>query len=358
MCIVACSTEKKTNNKKDKFTIIQPVIKDTTYFQDYIADIQAVQNVEIRARVQGFLEKIYVDEGSFVQAGQALFSISSQSYQQALLKAQAALKSAYAEVESAKVKLQNTKILVDKNVVAKAELDLAQANLNTALAKVDEANADVSQANLNLSLTTIKAPFDGIINRIPNKTGSLIEEGSLLTSISNTTEVFAYFNVSESEYLRLKREKENNRSKEVELVLANNEAYPHKGIIETVESEFDKNTGNIAFRARFENPEKLLKHGSSGKIRLSTVLKNAMLVPQKSTFEIQDKIYVYVVDKNNQVQMRSITPKARMPHLYVVSSGLSSEEKIIYEGIQQVKVGETILTEEKSFANFIAQANK
>jgi len=211
-------------------------------------------------------------------------------------------------------------------------------------AKVEEAIAHESFAKIQQSYTQIKAPFNGIVNRIPNKIGSLIEDGTLLTNISNNGEVFAYFDVSEKEYLNyMANFKENAyNSSHITLILANGEEHPFKGKIETTEGEIDQSTGNIAFRARFNNPEKILKHGASGKVRLLKNYKNALIIPQKATFEIQDRMYVYVLDNKNQVKIKAITSKQRMPHYYIVESGLDESDKIIYEGIQNIKDGVTV----------------
>jgi membrane fusion protein (multidrug efflux system) len=342
LALMSCSSEKENKTVIEKFSVISPYITDTVSTTEYVADIHSVQNVEIRARVRGYIEEIYVDEGKTVKAGQLLFSISNNGYKEALVRAQASLKSAVAEAKAAEVDLMNVKKLVERNVISKTELEMAQAKFDAANARIEEADSDEANAKLNLSFTKIKAPFDGIINRIPNKTGSLIDEGTLLTSISDNKEVFAYFSVSEREYLDINAQNSSEHKKQVDLLLANNEPYPLKGTIETVEGEFDKSTGNIAFRARFDNPQQLLKHGSSGKILLKKQLKNAMLIPQKSTFEIQDKLYVFVIDKKNVVRMKSIIPKCRLDYLFVVESGLSPNDKIIYEGIQQVKEGDKI----------------
>lgn len=339
----ACSSNKSDTTILEKFPVIHPMVSDTVYINEYVADIHSRQNVEIRSRVKGYIEKIYVDEGSSVQQGQLLFSISNKGFQQDLLRARASLSSAIAEAKSAEVNLENTKIIVEKKVVAKSELDIAQSRLDAANAKIKEAESDEANALLDLSFTEIKAPFDGIINRIPNKTGSLIDEGTLLTSISDNKEVLVYFKVSEREYLDLIFTRNSNKDTRVELLLANHQLYAHKGIIETVEGEFDKTTGNIAFRARFPNPNLVLKHGSSGKIRLKKELKNAMIIPQKSTFEVQEKTLVYVLDSNNVVQMRSIIPGLRLPNFYVIESGLSPNDRIIYEGLQRVKEGDKII---------------
>jgi RND family efflux transporter MFP subunit len=341
----ACTSNKEQNNTPEKFGVTSPILTDTSYISEYVADIHSIQNVEIRARIKGYIEAIHIDEGKYVKAGQLLFSISSKEYKEALVKAKAFLKSAVAEAKTAEVDMLNVKMLVEKNIVSKTELDLAQSKLDAANAKIEEAESDVANASLNLSFTEIRAPFDGILNRVPNKTGSLIDEGTLLTSISNNKEVYTYFNVSEKEYLDFIAKNSTNSKSEVVLLLANNKPHKYKGVVETVDGEFDKTTGNIAFRARFANPEGVLKHGSSGKVLLKNELKNAMIIPQKSTFEIQEKIYVFTVDKNNTVRMQCVVPKCRLPYLYVIESGLSATDRLIYDGIQKVKDGDVIIPE-------------
>jgi RND family efflux transporter MFP subunit len=351
----ACSFSGKNETKvRERFQVTYPVVLDTSYSTDYVSDIHSIKNVEIRARVKGYIEAIHIDEGKTVKKGQLLFSISNQEYKEDVLKANANLKNAIAEAKAAELDLFNVKKLVEKNVVSKTEMEMAQSKLDALNANVDEAKSHEVSAQLKLSFTEIRAPFDGVIDRIPNKAGSLIDEGTLLTTLSDNQEVFAYFNVSEKEYLDFAAgTREHSKKNDVTLILANNEEHSHKGNVETIEGEFDNVTGSIAFRARFPNPDKILKHGSSGKIRLVKNLKNVLVIPQKSTFEIQDQIYVFVVDENNKVQMRSIVPKLRIPHLYVLESGLSSKDRIIYEGIQDVKDGMIINAEVVPLKNII-----
>ncbi len=356
--ITACSTDKETNQVEEKFPVTNPIVMDTIYTNEYVADVHSVQNVEIRARVKGYIESIHIDEGKEVKAGQLLFSISNKEYKEALTKAKAALKNAIAEAKSAEVDLQSAKTLVDKNVVSKTQLEMAQAKSDAANANIESAKSEEATAALNLSFTEIRAPFDGVINRIPNKMGSLVDDGTLLTSISDNKEVFAYFNVSEKEYLQIISLEAQNDKKEVELILANGQLHKQKGVVETVDGEFDKTTGNIAFRARFSNPDGILKHGSSGKVRLKDELKNAIIIPQKSTFDIQEKTYVYTVDKNNTVQVKSVVPKIRLTNFYVIASGLSTTDHIIYEGVQRVKEGDKIIPEQISVKQILGQSTK
>lgn len=346
--LASCSSTGRTKEEAT-FQVISPLLKDTVFTNEYVADITALQNVELRARIKGYIEVVLVDEGQTVHKGQTLFSISKLGYKHNLLKAEAALSSVRADLKSAEIELENVQKLLDKKIVAPVEVEMQKSKVAAEKAQVAEAQSDEAQARLKLSYTEVKAPFDGVINRIPHRTGSLVEEGTLLTTISNNKEVYAYFNVSEKDYLDYAAAKNNGTSKDVALVLANGILYHYKGRIETTESEFDKSTGNIAFRAKFPNPDNLLKHGASGKVLVKTVLKNATLIPQKSTFDVQENIYVFVVDSDEKVHQRRVVLTARLPHLYVIQPTLSPEEKIVYEGTQKLRDGDEIIPEEISF---------
>lgn len=342
---LSCSSKNQpVEQAPDEIPVVKLATSDTTIYTGYVADIQAVQNVEIRAKLPGFLETILVDEGEFVKRGQPLFLINVAEYTNEVARTEAQLSNAHAEAHVAELEVNRVKTLVDKNVISSSELKLAEARFMAAQAKVKEALSAHDLANLQLSYTTIKAPFDGIVNRIPLKRGSLIEMGTLLTSISDNHLVYAYFNVSEIEYLQLTRGNKGTltETEKVNLVLADGTPYPHPGKIQTIEGEFDESTGSIAFRAVFPNPNRILKHGASGRIRLSNSAPNVVMVPQKSVFEIQDKHFVYVLDSSNQVKQRSFKPLRRIAQYYIVASGLEAGDTIVYEGIQDLRDGMTI----------------
>jgi membrane fusion protein (multidrug efflux system) len=329
--ITGCASKKAEKEETGKYSVTSPVRIDTTLTKEYVSQIKSVRNIEIRAQEKGFLQNIYVDEGQFVKAGQLLFRIMPKMYQAEVLKSEA-------ETKAAEIELQNTTALVDKNVVSKNEQAMAQA-------KLDQAKAEMSLAKLHLSFTEIRAPFDGTIDRIPKKLGSLIDEGELLTSLSDNSQMFAYFNVSEPEYLEYQTNAKGRADNKVGLLLANNRPLKYKGVVETIESEFDNETGNIAFRARFPNPDKLLKHGETGKVLMTIPVSKALIIPQKATYEIQDKKFVFVVDKNNVVKSKNITINGEMPDLYVVGSGLSENDRILFDGVQKVKDDDKITYE-------------
>ncbi|RYC68125.1 efflux RND transporter periplasmic adaptor subunit [Spirosoma sordidisoli] len=351
-----CSSETKQQAAQtETYPVIQPVITDTIYAKEYVADIQAVQNVEIRTRIEGYLDRIYVDEGTFVQKGQLLFTVSNPEYREELLKAQASLKNAMAEAKTADVEVKSVSLLAGKQIISGIELEKAQAKLAASQAKIDEARTSETAARLKLALTQIRAPFAGTIDRIPNKVGSLVGEGTLLTTLSDNRQVFAYFNVPEGEYLDFMTAHNPLQKRAVSLLLANNRLHGSPGAIEKVDGQIDRSTGNIAFRARFANPRNLLKHGSSGKVRMNQTVTNALLIPQQAAFELQDKLFVFVVGADNRVQMRSFVPRLRLPQLYVVGSGLSASDRILYEGIQTVKEGDIIQPKLLSAPQVMAQ---
>lgn len=346
MFLCTSCTEESQPVQLNTFKVTKPIVTDTVYQSDYVAEIMAIRNVELSTHIRGFLDKIHVDEGQIVRKGQILFSIGAESYKQELQRAKAAYKSALAELKLAEIEQENVKRLFDKNIIAKPELDLANAKIEAMRAKVEEAQTGEAQAALYLTYTEIRAPFDGMINRIPRKAGSYLQEGEVLTTISDVSEVFAYFHLSESDYLEYMNLEGYSDVKEigqVGLTLVNNKPYPYPGIVEAVESEFDQSTGNIAIRAKFPNPEKILKHGSNGKITLKRHLKNAILIPQKSTFEIQDLLYVFMLNSDSTLEQKSIVSKFRIPHFFIVEKGIEPESVILFEGTQNVKNGDKII---------------
>lgn len=328
LLVVSCNSKTEEKEEATHFTVTNAVQIDTSFTKQYVAQIKSVRNIELRAQEKGFLQNIYVDEGQFVKEGQLLFKIMPKMYEAELLKAQA-------EVKGAEIELQNAKTLADNNIVSKNEQALA-------LTKLQQAQAEVALAKLHLSFTEIRAPFSGTIDRIPNKLGSLIEEGELLTSLSDNSKMFAYFNVSEPEYLDYQTKIKDRADSKVDLLLANNEVLKYKGVIELIEGEFNNETGNIAFRASFPNNEQLLRNGETGKVLMCVPVKNALIIPQKATYEIQDKKYVFVVGKDNVIKSTEITIKGEMPDLYVIESGITANDKIVLDGIQKVNDNDKI----------------
>lgn len=318
----------QTEKEDNIFPVTSSLIKDTTITQQYVSQIRSARHIEIRSQERGFLEKIYVDEGQFVHKGQLLFQIMPKIYQAEYLKSQA-------EVEASTLEVSNAQALADKQIIAPNELALAQT-------KLKRAEAEMELAKAHLQFTKITAPYDGYIDHLELKLGSLVDEGELLTSLSDNSTMWVYFNVTEREYLDFKTNKDQQDVSNVQLLLANQQVFSQQGKVETIEADFNHETGNIAFRASFPNPDNLLRNGQTGTILMSKPFKKSILIPQKVTFEIMDKKYVYVVDANETVKLTPISVKAELPDLYVVADGLNGDEKILLEGIRKVQDGDKI----------------
>ncbi|GAA4803853.1 efflux RND transporter periplasmic adaptor subunit [Olivibacter ginsenosidimutans] len=365
LCTILACNSGNNNHAQDEESRSVPYVTlehvDTTLYTDYVADIQAVRNVEVRSKVNGFLDKIFVDEGALVQRGQVLFKINDDEQRADVSKAQAMLSNAIADTRTVKLELERVKRLVEKNIITKTDLDVAEAQLHAAEARVQEAKSDLQRTQTQLSYTVIRAPFTGRIDRIPLKVGSLLNEGALLTSVSDVNEIYAYFTLSETEYLQniARKSSENNiLSKEVSLVLADGQHYAHPGKIELAESEFQEETGTISLRARFPNPDRILKHGATGKIQLPTKITEAIIIPQKSVFEIQDKAYIYLLDSTDHVKMTNIELGTRFGHFYLIRSGLKEGQRIVYEGTQSLNDGAAITPRKVSLDSLLKSASQ
>lgn len=280
--MTSCQKKEHKIEEEATFLVTTPLRLDTLVLKDYVGQIRSIQHIEIRALEKGYLQNIYVDEGQFVPKGKLMFQIMPVIYQAEMQKAQA-------EVNFVQLEYQNTKSLADSNIVSKNELALARA-------KLDMAKAELALSKAHLDFTEVRAPFDGIMDRFQVRLGSLLDEGEFLTTLSDNSKMWVYFNVPEAEYLDYATRAKSNNPLDVKLRMANNELFDQGGKVETIEADFDNETGNIAFRATFPNPKRILRHGETGNILMPVSLKNALLIPQKATFEILDKKFVYVVD--------------------------------------------------------------
>ena len=327
---------------QEAFSVALPTPAADRYEREYVGEVQAVQRAEIRARVKGRIESVAVDEGQPVKRGQVLFAIGSKELQQQLRRTRAAAASAAAELRAAEVERSNTRMLLDKEVVSPAEMTLLESKIQSLASKLEEAKAYQAHAALSLSYAEVRAPFDGMVNRIPKKSGSLVEEGELLTTMTNSSEVFVYFRLSEQEYLEQALAEQDGQPGEVSFKLANGQLLASIGKMDAVESEIDRSTGTIGFRARFANDRQILRHGSSGKVVLKSILKDAVVIPQRSTFEVQDHVYVYVVGADGRARARRIHPKLRLKDGFVVQSGITADERFIAEGVQKIRDGDRV----------------
>lgn len=326
--LVSCQSKKHEEKTETTFVATSPILVDTIMYQEYVCQIHSFQHIELRAIERGYLKNIYVDEGKPVKKGQLLFQIMPMIYE-------AEVEIARAEANFAKIEYENTKILADSNIVSPSELALVKA-------KFDKAKAGLRLAETHLGFTEIRAPFDGILGRLEVRLGSLLEEGELLSTLSDNSKMWVYFNVPEAEYLNYITSSSIDKLPQVQLKMANNALFDHQGKIETIQAEFNNETGNIAFRATFPNPQKILRHGETGNILMPVNLKNTLLIPQKATFEILDKKYVFVVGENNITESRQIIVGVEMPHLYTVTDGLNANDKILVEGLRKVKNNQKI----------------
>lgn len=328
LALASCQSHKEHHELESKFLVTSPLRMDTLTTRNYVCQIHSVQHIELRALEKGYLEKIYVDEGQFIKKGQLMFQIMPRLYQAELQRAEA-------EANFAEIEYQNTKRLAETNVVAPNELALAKA-------KLDKAKAELALSQVHLDFTQVRAPFDGIMDHFHVREGSLLEEGELLTTLSNNHEMWVYFNVPEAEYLDYKTKVKGDSVINAKLLMANNKLFEYPGKVTAIEADFNNETGNIAFRATFPNPKGLLRHGETGSVLVDAPLKNTILIPQKATFEILDKKYVFVVGEDHVIHSKQITVGAELPHLYEVKSGLKETDMILLEGLRKVKDGDKI----------------
>jgi membrane fusion protein (multidrug efflux system) len=346
-----------------------PVIKISsgaaTTWLEYPTSIEGATDVEIRPQVSGYLEKIYVEEGAYVTQGQPLFRINSREYNEFSNSASASVQSAKASVEKAQVDYDRLKPLVENKVIAEVQLKTAKANLDVAKAVYAQAVSSKGSAEITVGYTLITAPVSGYIGHIPFKQGSLIGKGELLplTVLSEVNTVHAYFSMSEADFLSFISSYEGKSTEEkiknipaVELQLPDNTIYATKGKIELVQGQFDRSSGTISFRAVFPNTEKLLRSGITGKIRIPSLHQDQLMVPQESTYELQDKIFVFALGDSNKVISKQIAISGKSGNNYLVNKGLINGERIVYSGIQRLRDG-AIITPQNMSADSVLQAS-
>jgi RND family efflux transporter MFP subunit len=324
---------------------------EATTYLEYSAAIEGKTNVEIRPQVSGYLDKIYVEEGAYVTAGQPLFKINDQPYGEQVNNAQANVLAAKANMEKASIEVNRLTPLVQNNVVSDVQLKAAQAAYDAAKAQVSQAEAAGNNAGINLGYTLMKAPVNGYVSRIPFKVGALVGKGEAqpLTVLSDVREVYAYFGMSESDFLKFTSQFPGKSISEkikgmppVELQLADKSIYPSKGRVELMEGQFDRSIGAITFRATFPNTEGLLRSGITGKVRIPQGNIGLIPVPQTSTYEIQDRIFVYIVGDSNKVAGKQIHIVSKTTDYYLVDKGVQAGDKIVFAGMDRLQDGAVI----------------
>lgn len=325
--------------ERPKYAATNPLRSDLKLTKELVAQVRARQHIEVRALEKGYLQATYIDEGQAVTKGTKMFQLLPILYQAEVGKATA-------EAELSAIEYKNTKILADKNIVSPNELALAKA-------KLDKAKAQVSFSAAEKSLTELRAPFDGIAGRFHVRLGSLVAEGDLLTTLSDNSTMWVYFNVSEVEYLAYKTQPKGSAPTAVKLRMANGEIFDQPGKVETIEADFNSETGNVAFRAAFPNPHGLLRHGETGKVLLTVPLDKALIIPQKAAFDVLDKKFVFVVDDQGIAHARAITVSHELPQTYVVASGLAETDTILIDGVRKVRDGAPVEIDRRAAAEVI-----
>ena len=323
---------------------------ETTY-QEYPASIEGTVNVEIRPQVSGTLDKVFVDEGAFVNAGQPIFKINEQPYRAALNNALANLHSAEASQINAQLEIDKLTPLVQNKVVSEYQLKTAKAAYQVATANIESAKANVSTAQINVGYTLIKAPVSGYIGRLEKKQGSLVgpQDATSLTQLSDVHDVHVYFALGEKDFVNFKEQYPGQTLSDklkqlpsVSLLLADGTEYTKKGKIDVIDGQFDKNTGAITVRASFSNPQGLLRSGNTGKVRLSLEHKDALIVPEVATVEMQDKVFVFTVGDISKVKKQAITIVVKNGGNYLVKDGVKVGDQIVLSGIDKLQEGMVI----------------
>ena len=328
---------------------------ETTY-QEYPASIEGSVNVEVRPQVSGALDKVFVDEGAFVNAGQPIFKINDQPYRAALNNALASQHATEAALANAQLEIDKLTPLVANKVVSDYQLKTAKAAYDVAKANIEQAKANVSTAQINLGYTLIKAPVSGYIGRLIKKQGSLVAPADVdaLTLLSDVHNVHVYFSLGEKDFVNFKEQYPGETLKdklkqlpEVVLLLADNTQFGSSGKIDMIDGQFDKNTGAITLRASFPNAQGLLRSGNTGKIRLSLQHKNALMVPESATIEMQDKVFVFALADSNKVRKQPITIIGKSGTNYLVKDGLKAGDEVVLSGIDHLQEG-TVISPQKA----------
>ncbi|TDG37065.1 efflux RND transporter periplasmic adaptor subunit [Pedobacter changchengzhani] len=342
--------------------------QSTTLDSDYPATIEGIQNIDIRPKVDGFIEHIYVDEGAVVKKGQLLFTINAPQYEQAVRTAAAAISSADADVSAAQLQVNKTKPLVEKDIISKYDLESAQLTLQSKRAMLSQAKAALVNARVNLGYTKITSPVNGVVGSIPYKTGSLVSGTSPepLTTVSNTARVYAYFSLNEKDLLDFSNVYKGKNLAEqmknippVSLILADGSVYAQNGKIESINGQINTSTGSASLRATFPNPVSVLKSGASAMVRIPQHVNDVILVPQKSTTDLQGKKFVYVLGDSAKVISTPIeVMQITKGKFYVVTKGLKVGDKVVLEGFQSLKDGTKIKPEEKNTDSVYSEIKK
>ncbi|MBQ0768251.1 MAG: efflux RND transporter periplasmic adaptor subunit [Bizionia sp.] len=333
--------------------VVKLPLQTVTTYKTYPTNIEGLTNSEVRAKISGYITDVLVDEGEKVKKGQVLFRLETQSMNQDAAAAKA-------NVNAAQVEVDKLKPLVEKNIISAVQLE-------TAKAKLAQAKSGYSGIAANIGYGTIKSPVDGYVGSIRLRKGSLVSPNDQqpLTTVSDISNVYAYYSMNEKEYLdflqsaegKSKADKIKNFPKVI-LILANGTEYEEKGTIETINSQINPNSGTVSFRALFKNDNELLTNGNSGTIKVPTVFENVVVVPQEATFEQQESIFVYKVEEDNKATSQAITIKGTSGSLYVIESGINQGETIVVKGIGKLRSGMQIQPNISDFDSIVKPITK
>jgi membrane fusion protein (multidrug efflux system) len=343
---IGCAEKKEAKKSKPareyKAMILQTASRQLN--STFSAIIRGKQDVDIRTKVEGYITDIKVKEGSIVKQGQVLFVIDQKQYQAALATAEALVDAAQAKVDEAQLSATSKEMLFKEDIVSEFDLRLARTNLASAKAQLAQAQANELTASNNLAYTLIKSPVDGVVGTLPFRVGTLVRpsESTPITTVSDNSEMYVYFSMSEKQILALKRQYggvENALMSlpPVQLELNDGTIYPDSGVIEAISGIIDQATGSVTIRAKFPNPNRLLISGGTGTIILPHNQEGCVVIPQHATFEVQDKTYVYKVEngvaKTKIVGVFEINDGKE----YIIQSGLMTGDTIIVNGIGSVR---------------------
>ncbi|MDU1891316.1 MAG: efflux RND transporter periplasmic adaptor subunit [Dysgonomonas sp.] len=347
------SSQTKQETQNQEYPVMTISRQDANMQSVYPATIKGQEDIEIKPRIDGYIEAIYVDEGSVVKAGQVLFKINSPSSEQALTSAKAAVSSEKAQVNTAKVNVDRYRPLAEKGIVSEVQLQTYENAYETAFASLQQAEATLKNAQATISWTTVTSPVDGVVGSIPYRKGSLVNNSNTLTTIANTGNVYAYFSLNERKLMDFLDGVEGTTQSEkiknmesVSLILADGSEYEQKGRIETITGTVNLTTGSANFRAEFSNKSGKLRSGASGKIIIPKTLCDVFIIPQKATFSQQDKVLVYKLE-GDSVKQQIISVQS-MPNGqdYAVTAGLSDGDKIVSDGVATLRNGAKIAIKE------------
>jgi membrane fusion protein (multidrug efflux system) len=318
--------EEESHQEHSKILVTSPTVQDITITQSFVCQIRSQRHIEVRALEGGYLSKIGIREGQAVKEGDVMFKILP-----ILFKAR--LDAEVAEADLARLRWMQAKKLLNDKVVSEQDVKLHEAELAKAEAKKELAKAE-------LNFTEVKAPFNGIVDRLLEREGSLIREGDILTTLADNSMMWVYFNVPERYYLEyISNRKQHEKEDKIELVLANGDTFRQTGTIGAIEADFNNENGNIKFRADYPNPDIMLRHGQTGTIKIRRPLPKALIIPQRATFERLDKRYVWVVGEDGVAHQSLITTAHELEDIFVIGSGLKATDKIVLEGVREVEEG-------------------